>query len=157
MRMPEQLPRYALRCVVTVLLTTHCAPGRPSQSPIPEGGSAVVTATSDATVTRDETGARTFAHVEELIEGRAPGVQVIRRSDGTFSLRIRGTTPPLGRNEPLIVIDGTPVFEQRVGQALAALTPQDVLRIDVLKDAASTALYGMRGGNGVIVITTRHQ
>jgi len=70
------------------------------------------------------------AHVEELIEGRAPGVQVIRRSDGTFSLRIRGTTPPLGRNEPLIVIDGTPVFEQRVGQALAALTPQDVLRID---------------------------
>ena len=102
MRMPERLPRYALRCVVTVLLTTDCAPGRPSQSPIPEGS-------------------------------------------------------PSGRNEPLIVIDGTPVFEQRVGQTLAALTPQDVLRIDVLKDAASTALYGMRGGNGVIVITTRHQ
>ena len=144
-----------LRCGFVVVLTARCAAGRPSQAPVPERGYPVVTSTSDATVTRDDARARTFAHVEELIEGRAPGVQVIRRSDGTFSLRIRGTSSPAGRNEPLIVIDGTAVFEGRVGQALAALTPQDVLRIDVLKDAASTALYGMRGGNGVIVITTR--
>ena len=98
-----------------------------------------------------------FSHIEELIEGRAPGVQVLRRSDGSFALRIRGVSSPSGNNEPLIVIDGTSSQDGNSARSLSALNPQDVQRIDVLKDAASTAFYGMRGANGVIVITTRQQ
>ena len=57
--------------------------------------------------------------------------------------------------EPLYVIDGTPVQSFRPGHALDGINPQDVARIDVLKDAGSAAIYGTRAANGVIVITTR--
>lgn len=109
---------------------------------------------SDSRVSRDQDTQR-FARIEELIEGRAPGVHVIRHQDGTFRLQIRGVSSPAGRNDPLIVVDGTPARELHAGAALASLNPSDVERIEVLKDAASTAFYGMRGANGVIVITTR--
>jgi TonB-dependent SusC/RagA subfamily outer membrane receptor len=91
----------------------------------------------------------------ELIEARAPGVQVIR-GQGTYALRIRGVSSPSGINDPLIVIDGTPSSLPGT-RALDSLNPRDVLKIDVLKDAATTAFYGMRGGSGVILITTRKQ
>jgi TonB-dependent SusC/RagA subfamily outer membrane receptor len=136
--------------LVAALVARCSAAVPPADSPVPEG-------TSDAAVTRGGASDQVFSRIEELLEGRVPGVQVIRRSDGNFSIRIRGTSSPSGANEPLVVIDETPVLEQRVGQALALVNPQDVVRIDVLKDAASTALYGMRGANGVIVITTRRQ
>jgi TonB-dependent SusC/RagA subfamily outer membrane receptor len=98
-----------------------------------------------------------FSRVEELLEGRAPGVQVLHLPNGGFALRIRGLSSPSGGNDPLIVIDGTQSADGNGSGALAALNPQDVVRIEVLKDAASTAFYGMRGANGVIVITTRRQ
>ena len=109
---------------------------------------------SDTHVGRDRDNQQ-YSRVEEMIEGRAPGVRVIRGQDGSFRLQIRGVSSPVGRNDPLVVIDGTPTSELRPGSVLASLNPQDVVRIDVLKDAASTAFYGMRGANGVIVITTR--
>jgi iron complex outermembrane receptor protein len=105
-------------------------------------------------VERDEA-TQTYSRIEELIEGRAPGVRVLHHRDGSFRLQIRGVSSPSGRNDPLVVIDGTPTSELRSGSALTSLNPADVLRIEVLKDAASTAFYGMRGANGVIVITTR--
>ena len=111
---------------------------------------------SDAHVDRGRT-TQAYSRIEELIEGRAPGVRVIRHQDGSFRLQIRGVSSPGGRNDPLIVVDGTPSFGARSGGALASLNPADIVRIDVLKDAASTAFYGMRGANGVIVITTRQQ
>lgn len=111
---------------------------------------------SDSHVTRDRS-AESYGRIEELIEGRAPGVRVIRYQDGSFRLQIRGVSSPVGRNDPLIVIDGTPTVELHPGSALASLNPSDVVSVDVLKDAASTAFYGMRGANGVIVITTRQQ
>jgi TonB-dependent SusC/RagA subfamily outer membrane receptor len=132
------------RCSLVVAMGARCSGAvPPAGSPVPEG----IEAGAD----------QAFSRIEELLEGRASGVQVIRRADGTFSLRIRGTSSPSGNNEPLVVIDEIPVLQRRVGQALALVNPRDVVRIDVLKDAASTALYGMRGGNGVIVITTRRQ
>ena len=109
---------------------------------------------SDTRVERDHDN-QSFARIEELIEGRAPGVRVIRHHDGSFRLQIRGVSSPAGRNDPLIVVDGTPARELHAGSALASINPSDVERIEVLKDAASTAFYGMRGANGVIVITTR--
>jgi TonB-dependent SusC/RagA subfamily outer membrane receptor len=111
---------------------------------------------SDNHVDRDQSN-QSYARIEEMIESRAPGVRVLHYQDGTIRLQIRGVSSPTGRTDPLIVIDGTPTTELRPGSALAALNPSDVVSIDVIKDAASTAFYGMRGANGVIVITTRQQ
>jgi TonB-dependent SusC/RagA subfamily outer membrane receptor len=95
-----------------------------------------------------------LARIEEMLAGRVAGLTVLRRADGGFSLRVRGTSSILGSGEPLLVVDGLPIDVGAAG-ALAGLSPRDVQRIDVLKDAGATAIYGIRGGNGVVVITTR--
>jgi TonB-dependent SusC/RagA subfamily outer membrane receptor len=97
------------------------------------------------------------ARVEELLRGRLAGVQVIRRPDGDFSVRIRGTGSFYGSSEPLYVVDGVPIHTTGLGSALAGISPRDIARIDVLKDAGATAIYGSRGANGVIVITTKRR
>lgn len=74
-----------------------------------------------------------------------PGI----RMDGS-SIRIRGTRSKNASNDPLIVLDGIPYNE-----TLASINPGDIESIDVLKDASSTAIYGARGANGVILITTK--
>ena len=142
-------------------LASACAPIGAYRRPSGDGSSGGATSprartSSDTRVEHDQAN-QSYARIEELIEGRAPGVRVIHHQDGSFRLQIRGVSSPAGRNDPLVVIDGTPTSERRGGRALASLNPADVLRIEVLKDAASTAFYGMRGANGVIVITTRRQ
>jgi TonB-dependent SusC/RagA subfamily outer membrane receptor len=143
--------RHTTGCVLaSLLVASGCRPlSGPPATPAPRPASV-----SNGVMTRDE-GNHTYSRIEELIEARSSGIQVIRRSDGSFSLRIRGVSSPATRNDPLIVIDGTPNADGHAAQALALLNPQDVSKIEVLKDAASTAFYGMRGANGVIVITTR--
>ena len=86
--------------------------------------------------------------LEELLEGRVAGVTV-HRTPGGFSVRIRGRSSIYGSNEPLYVVDGLPLSFGPV-----AINPADIESIEVLKDAASTAIYGSRGANGVILITT---
>lgn len=90
------------------------------------------------------------SRIEDYLEGRVPGLMVTRLPNGDYRLRIRGS---LG--DPLVVIDGMQVPEGWTAVALSGLAPQDVLRIDVLKDAGSTAIFGRRGMNGVIIITTK--
>lgn len=92
--------------------------------------------------------------IEEVLASRFPGVTVVRSSDGGLSIRIRGTTSIRGSNEPLYVIDGVPI-EPGPGGALFGINPYDIESIEVLKDAASTTMYGVRGANGVIVIRTK--
>ena len=92
--------------------------------------------------------------VEKTLEGRFPGVTVLRTSSGGLSIRIRGAASFTGPNAPLYVIDGSPVEPGPDGD-LVGLNPSDIESIKVLKDAASTAFYGVRGGNGVIVIKTK--
>jgi TonB-dependent SusC/RagA subfamily outer membrane receptor len=84
------------------------------------------------------------SHIVDLFAGRFAGVQVQRTGAGKVSVRLRGV-------EPLVVVDGL----EGDSHLLLALNPRDVVRIDVLKDTGSTAIYGNRGLNGVIVITTR--
>jgi TonB-dependent SusC/RagA subfamily outer membrane receptor len=91
--------------------------------------------------------------VEELLVGRFPGVHVFPSPNGGFSIRIRGAATP-GDREPLYVVDGMPV-EVTPGRGLDWLDPADIARIDVLKNPAETSMYGGRGGNGVILITTK--
>ncbi|MDP9348803.1 MAG: TonB-dependent receptor plug domain-containing protein [Gemmatimonadota bacterium] len=106
---------------------------------------------SVSSVTAENARGVRVARVLELLEDRVPGLQVNRLPNGEFSLWIRGTRSLRAGNEPLIVIDGVP---SRTSD-LALLSPQAIRRIDVLKDAGSTAAYGSRGANGVILITTR--
>lgn len=93
-------------------------------------------------------------NVTRLIQGQAPGV-VVRQRDGTpggqFEVRVRGIGSIGAGSDPLYVIDGFPVGNS-VGQNL---NPNDIESISILKDAASTAIYGARGSNGVVLITTK--
>jgi TonB-dependent starch-binding outer membrane protein SusC len=99
-----------------------------------------------------------YTRVEEMLLARVPGLELIPISSGGYTLRIRGARGlrgTLAGDEPLLVIDGLPVAFGALGSSLAGIAPQDVARIDVLKDAGSTAIYGSRGANGVIIITTK--
>jgi TonB-dependent SusC/RagA subfamily outer membrane receptor len=91
--------------------------------------------------------------LQEMLE-RVPGVTVVRLSGGGFSVRIRGIRTVNGDNEPLFVVDGVARTGPGFSASLEAINPLTIDRIDVLKDAASLAMYGSRGANGVIVITT---
>ncbi len=96
--------------------------------------------------------------IEQLLQARVPGLEVLPLRDGTYTLRIRGSQGLRGtiaEDEPLLVIDDVPVLAGAIGQILAGLAPGDIRRIDVLKDASATSIYGSRGGNGVIIITTK--
>ena len=92
--------------------------------------------------------------VEKLLEGRFPGVEVVRTPTGGFSIRIRGVNTFLGNGEPLYVVDGIAV-QVEPGRGLDWLSPGEIERIDVLKDPPETTMYGVRGANGVILITTK--
>ncbi|MGB5819260.1 MAG: TonB-dependent receptor plug domain-containing protein, partial [Saonia sp.] len=90
--------------------------------------------------------------VSQLIQGRAAGVQITQGSaepGGGFSIRIRGATSITAGNEPLFVIDGLP------SAPVNAINPGDIESVEILKDASATAIYGSRGANGVILITTK--
>ncbi len=99
-----------------------------------------------------ETGA--FNSIEKQLSGKVPGVNITQISgqpgSGT-TIRIRGTNSIMGNNEPLFVIDGVP-YGNGIG---ADINPNDIESIEILKDASSTAIYGARGANGVVLITTR--
>ena len=104
---------------------------------------------------------------DQMLQGNASGVQVTSSSGtpgGGVSVRVRGQTSISASNDPLYVIDGVPVVSGNLQQsgfggqgqnALAALNPNDIESIRVLKDAASTAIYGARAANGVVLITTK--
>jgi TonB-linked SusC/RagA family outer membrane protein len=113
------------------------------------------------------------ASVDQLIQGRAAGVQITQTSSepgGGISIRIRGASSINAGNEPLYVIDGLPIDNSSLlsggGDAavgnnpnprnpLNALNPNDIESIEILKDASATAIYGSRGANGVILVTTK--
>jgi len=98
---------------------------------------------------------------EQLIQGKVAGVQVVDNGEpgGGKNIRIRGGTSITASSEPLFVVDGIPI---QVGGGLSSgrnplnfINPEDIARVSVLKDAASTAIYGSRGANGVIIIETK--
>jgi len=105
--------------------------------------------------------------VEQLLQGQVAGVVVTNSGEpgGGISISIRGTNSMLGGTQPLYVVDGVPIDPLTdaagnggAGEAqnsLSFINPNDVDKIEVLKDAAATAVYGARGANGVILITTK--
>ncbi|MFT4092734.1 MAG: TonB-dependent receptor [Niabella sp.] len=119
----------------------------------------------------DETKVASFT---EALQGKIAGVNIVTNTGepgGAVSFNIRGMTSVTGSNQPLIVIDGQPVessfsaayagsgldgtADAPPADPLAALNPNDIENIEILKDASSTAIYGSRGANGVVLITTK--
>ena len=111
--------------------------------------------------------------IDQMLEGQIPDMMFMSNSGEVGvvpKIRIRGTSTLIGNREPLWVVDGivlqdpvnispeelnNPDYVNRIGNAIAGLNPQDIERLDILKDAAATALYGAKAANGVIVITTK--
>ncbi len=94
------------------------------------------------------------ANVLQTLSGRAAGVQVTQNTGapgGGVSVRIRGTNSIQGSNEPLYVVDGFPTS----GSNPTVLNNADIESMEILKDASATAIYGSRGANGVVLITTK--
>lgn len=108
---------------------------------------------SVAQVSASELNAFPTTNVIQGLTGRAAGVQVIQNNGapgGPISVRIRGTNSILGSNEPLYVVDGFPFSGNPT-----FLQNADIESIEILKDASSVAIYGSRGANGVVIITTK--
>jgi TonB-dependent starch-binding outer membrane protein SusC len=101
--------------------------------------------------------------LDQALQGRAAGVQITQNSGapgGSTTIRIRGGNSIQGDNEPLYVIDGVPFKNDGVSNGssfnvLSTLNPGDIESVTILKDASSTAIYGSRGANGVVIITTK--
>ena len=106
--------------------------------------------------------------VDQALQARAAGVNVTQSSSapgGGLSVRVRGANSLISGSEPLYVIDGLPIYpdnaaygtgaNRQAGNAMASLNPSDIESIEVLKDASATSIYGSRGANGVVLITTK--
>jgi TonB-dependent SusC/RagA subfamily outer membrane receptor len=142
---PLSFPR---RCtVLAAALLVACGRAAFDPEPVPEK-----TAGASQSLTDKDFGQQRVTRVEELFAGRFPGVEVFN-APGGIQVRIRGQTTLFGESEPLFVVAGTPLLSGTGG--LLAINPHEVARIEVLKDAASTSAYGLRGANGVIKVTTK--
>lgn len=108
---------------------------------------------SISTVSSDKFTKGVISSTEELIQGKVAGLTVMKNGGGDpsqgFSVRLRGGTSLSASNGPLYVVDGIP------GVDINTISPSDIQSIDVLKDASAAAIYGSRGANGVILITTK--
>jgi len=117
--------------------------------------------------------------VDQMLQGKAAGVTVTNNSGkpgSSVSIKIRGTSSLSGTNEPLYIIDGVPISGDATNKStsgrpvaggnfsnagniavspLSSINPNDIQSIDILKDASATAIYGSRGANGVVIITTK--
>ncbi len=92
------------------------------------------------------------ANISQALQGRLAGVEMSQtstRPGATMQIRVRGTRSLSADNNPLIVLDGIPFIG-----SLADINPNDIKSIEILKDASATAIYGSRGANGVILVTT---
>lgn len=123
---------------------------------------------SIASISAEEIAETNLQDPISAIQGRAAGVQVVSNSGapgGGMSIKVRGNSSLNSGNSPLYVIDGVPVESNSLSSLngtenfglnpLADINPNDIQSIEILKDAASTAIYGSRAANGVVLITTK--
>ncbi len=90
--------------------------------------------------------------IEELLASKVAGLTLVRANDGRTVIHIRGVTLGIDDGEPLFVVNGVPLGSS---QSLGAINRYDIASVEVLKDPGSTAMWGIRGSNGVIVIRTK--
>ena len=154
--MPSFTPRLAVLCATSLWLTTACASGNAVH---PDDRANLTAAGAPAaaanTITADDLERAGDDAIVKTLSTKVPGVWVSTTADGSLTVRIRGTSSINANQEPLYVIDGMAV-QAGPGGALNGINPHDIESIEVLKDAASLSYYGVRAGNGVIVIKTKH-
>src|SRR5690606_21796448 len=127
---------------------------------------------SIARITAKEIETQPVSHPLAAMQGRMTGVDIVQTSGvpgSGFDVRIRGQNSIMGGNAPLYIVDGVPFDGQTLGSSnssvtviplgnispLNAINPASIESIEVLKDADATAIYGSRGSNGVVLITTK--
>lgn len=109
---------------------------------------------SISSISSDDLRQGVISSTEQVLQGKVAGLTVVQGSGDPASgatLRLRGGTSLTASNNPLIVVDGIP------GVDINTVQPSEILSIDVLKDASAAAIYGSRGANGVIIITTNRE
>lgn len=108
--------------------------------------------TAVSVVSTKDVDVRPITSAGSILQGKAAGVQVVQPSGmpgASLSVRVRGSTSVQASNEPLYVVDGTPTDD------ISHIAPDDIASMQVLKDASSSAIYGARAANGVVLITTK--
>lgn len=120
-----------------------------------------------STVTAENLINNPLASIDGALQGKAAGVQVIQNAGNpgnAMSVRVRGSSSLSAGNQPLYVIDGVPMLRENFSQlgmggqditAVSGLSANEIASIDVLKDASAAAIYGSRGSNGVVLVTTK--
>lgn len=153
--------RYPLAVAAAFALAVGgaaCAGGRPADSANSPGPAAASEGPVSQNMVRDRSH---YESVIEMLRGKVPGLEIVELDGGSIEVRIRGLNQslqnvggkPVGQG-PLVVVDGVP-RSRPAGEVLMALNPRDVVSINVLKDVASTAVYGTRGANGVLLVRLR--
>jgi TonB-dependent SusC/RagA subfamily outer membrane receptor len=133
-------------CITLIALAGCARHSRTASTPPPPA--------SSTTITAEDIDHAPGLSLEELLVTRVPGLSLTRAHDGHLVIHIRGTSTLYGDEEPLFVLNGLPL-ETAVGGNLWSINPHDIEYIKVLRDAASTSAYGVRGANGVILIKTK--
>lgn len=147
----DRTARAVLPVVVLALLSAcGSKAGSPASEPAP---AARPTAVAAGSVTSETIANDPGRPIEEILAKRVAGVTVSRSSDGGIAVRIRGAQSN-ANEQPLYILDGLPFIPGPNG-SLTGINPYDIESIRVVKDAADLAMYGSRGGNGVIVIKTK--
>lgn len=139
------VPRAAwVACLLLVSCSHRQAAPDAQAEPLPPG----------TVLTADDIRRSPGQSLEQLLLARVPGLTIERRADGSSKLIIRGKNTIVGDAEPLFVVNGIPLGAA-VGGNLSAINIHDIETVQVLRDAAATAGYGVRGSNGVIIIRTK--
>jgi len=147
-------PRVSLFGVLLVGLSVGCIGNvKPPVNDMPDPSP--TRALAGTTVTSDDLDQNPSQPLEKVLQAHVAGVMITQNAEGGISVRIRGQTTINGNTEPLFIIDGLPI-EAGPGGSLVGINPHDIASIEVLKDAASLAFYGVRAANGVIIIKTKH-
>jgi TonB-dependent starch-binding outer membrane protein SusC len=136
-------PRALLSLGLLVGLVAGCASRTARREPA-----------STTTVTAEDIQSNPTQPIEKVLQAKVPGVWITRTGDGGIAILLRGQSTVYGEQQPLYVIDGVTIQPGPNG-ALTGINPYDIDTIQVLKDPADTAMYGMRGANGVIVVKTK--
>lgn len=138
-------PRVVLSIALVAAVATACGSGRrPSRT----------TASPSGTVTAADIERSPDQPIEKVLQAKVPGVLITRTPDGGIAVQIRGASTIYGDQQPLYVIDGVPISPGPDG-GLTGINPYDIESIEVLKSPAETAMYGIRGANGVIIVKTK--
>lgn len=147
--MRSTITRVVLPWGLLIGLVSGCASGGANGSengPAPSGR---------AIVTSEDLERSPGQSIESILMSKVPGILVSRAQDGSLAMQIRGPSSLASNTDPLFIVDGAP-FAAGPGGALTGINPFDIASIEVLKDAASTTMYGVRGANGVIIIKLKH-